>query len=94
MNFLGQPLLGQLGGAESLRKRLHSPGTTVQELTGDKAVVTLGEWPEAGDAEHGEMLPAYRELAQVLEPWLYYRRGGMLNRSEEETRRWERRFLD
>jgi hypothetical protein len=30
----------------------------------------------------------------VLEPWLYYREGGMLYQSEEETRRWERRFLD
>jgi hypothetical protein len=30
-----------------------------------------GEWPEAGDLEHGHTLPAYRELARVLEPWSY-----------------------
>jgi hypothetical protein len=51
-------------------------------------------WPEAGDAEQGQMLPAYRELARVLEPWLYHQDGRVLNQSREETRRWERRFLD
>jgi hypothetical protein len=94
MNFLGQPVLGELGGAEGLRAKLHSPGTTVQELPGDKVVITLGEWPEAGDLERGDVLPAYRELARVLEPWLYQSKVRMLRRPEEETRRWERRFLD
>jgi hypothetical protein len=94
MNFLGQPVLGELGGAAGLRARLHSPGTTVQELPGDKVAITLGPWPEAGDAEQGQMLPAYRELARVLEPWLYHQDVGVLNQSREETRRWERRFLD
>jgi len=94
INFLGQPVLGELGGAEGLRAKLHSPGTTVQELSGDKVVITLGEWPEAGDMERGEVLPSYRELARVLEPWLYQSKVRMLSRPEEETRRWERRFLD
>lgn len=94
MNFLGQPLLGALGGAGGLRSRLQSPTTTVQALAGDKAVITLGEWPEAGDVERGDVLPAYRELAQVLEPWLYHTDLPMLHRPMEETRRWERRFLD
>lgn len=94
MNFLGQPVLGELGGAEGLRARLHSPGTTVQELAGDKVVITLGEWPEAGDVERGDALPSYRELARVLEPWLHHTDVPMLNRPMEETRRWERRFLD
>lgn len=95
MTFLGQPVLGELGGAAGLRARLHSGGTTVQEMEGERAVVTLGEWPEAGDVEKGQTLPAYRELAQVLEPWLYrspvpfWYRGTL-----EEMRRWERRFLD
>ncbi|HEX8697211.1 MAG TPA: type VI immunity family protein, partial [Myxococcaceae bacterium] len=79
---------------QGLRERLKSPETTVQELPGDKAVITLGAWPEAGDLEKGEVLPAYRELARVLEPWLYHRETPMLQQSEEETRRWERRFLD
>jgi hypothetical protein len=89
MNFLGQPVLGALGGAAGLRTRLHSPDTTVQELGNEQAVVTLGQWPEAGDLEQGHTLPAYRELAHVLEPWLYLDRH-----SDEDLRRWERRFLD
>jgi hypothetical protein len=71
LNFLGQPVLGQLGGVAGLRARLSSPGTTVQEMEGGRAVVALGEWPEAGDTEQGLLLPAYQELARVLEPWLY-----------------------
>jgi hypothetical protein len=94
LNFLGQPVLGELGGADALRRRLLSPGITVQELEGDKVLVSLGAWPEAGDMEKGQGLAAHRELARVLEPWLFRDPHRMLNRSEEETRRWERRFLD
>ncbi|MBN8465184.1 DUF3396 domain-containing protein [Corallococcus exiguus] len=94
MNFLGPPVLHELGGVDGLRSRLHSPDTTVQALGPDRAVVTLGPWPEAGDTEQGQTLPAYRELARVLEPWLYQEA-----RSEDSdfftmTRRWQRRFLD
>ncbi|MCY1082920.1 type VI immunity family protein [Archangium lansingense] len=70
MNVLGPPVLSELDGATGLRARLHSPTTTVQELEGGRAVVTLGEAPEAGDLEQGQTLPAYRELARVLEPHL------------------------
>jgi hypothetical protein len=95
LTFLGQPVLGQVGGVEGLRSRLHSPETTVHSLDGDSAVVTLGPWPEAGDTEQGNTLPAYRELAKVLEPWLYH--SPPRNARDfltEEMLRWERRFLD
>jgi hypothetical protein len=94
MNFLGQPVLGYIGGTEGLRTRLHSPGTTVQELDEGRALVTLGTWPEAGDLEQSQTLPAYRELARVLEPWLYMRKMRWGGFSAEDMRRWERRFLD
>ncbi len=94
LNFLGPPVLGELGGTAGLRARLHSPGTTVQELDGERAVVTLGRWPEAGDTEQGHTLPQYRELAHMLEPWLYMDRARLEGFSEEDMRRWERRFLD
>jgi hypothetical protein len=95
LTFLGQPVLGELGGAAALRSRLRSSATTVQELNGDRVMVTLGEWPEAGDADRGDTLPAFRELARVLEPYLFHEPHGlMLSFSPEETRRWERRFLD
>jgi TseV toxin immunity protein TsiV len=94
LNFLGQPVLGELGGAAGLRARLSSPGTTVQELDGERAVVTLGPRPEAGDTEQGQLLPAYRELARILEPWLYREEPHPSVEMPESTRRWERRFLD
>ena len=93
LTFLGQPVLGELGGPAGLRARLQEPDTTVQEMDGERAVVTLGKWPEAGDTEQSQVLPAYRELARVLEPWLYQGDRG-LHFSPEEERRWVRRFLD
>jgi len=95
LTFLGQPVLGELGGVDGLRSRLHSPETTVHSLEGERAVVTLGPWPEAGDTEQGNTLPAYRELARVLEPWLYH--SPPRNARDfltEDMLRWERRFLD
>ncbi len=95
VTFLGQPLLERMGGVSELRSRLRSEGTLVQELEGDRAVITLGPWPEAGDTERGDVLPAYRELARVLEPWLYHQERGRLPYfTPEDMLRWERRFLD
>jgi hypothetical protein len=94
LTFLGPPVLQALGGTAGLRERLRSPGTTVQSLNDERAVVTLGLWPEAGDLEEGRTLPEYRELAQVLEPWLYERRSAWRGFSPEDMRRWNRRFLD
>jgi hypothetical protein len=95
LTFLGQPVLGESGGVDGLRSRLHSPETTVQQLEGERAVVTLGLWPEAGDTEQGNTLPAYRELARVLEPWLYHDPPLQdANFTPEDMLRWERRFLD
>jgi hypothetical protein len=37
-------------------------------------------------------LPSYRELARVLQPWL--RLEGTSRALDEDTLRWERRFLD
>ncbi|MCY1080807.1 DUF3396 domain-containing protein [Archangium lansingense] len=94
LTFLGQPVLGELGGTAGLRARLHSPHTTVQELEGDRAVVTLGKWPEAGDLEQGRTLPEYRELARILEPWLWRSTNSWSGFTEEDIQRWQRRFLD
>lgn len=93
MTFLGQPVLGELGGVEGLRTRLSSPGTTVEPLAGDRAVITLGPWPEAGDTDAGRNLPEYRELARVLEPWLYHSGRGYYF-PQDIWERWKRRFLD
>jgi hypothetical protein len=95
MTFLGPTVLREVGGVESLQARLHSPGTTVQTLGAGRAVITLGPQPEAGDTEQGNLLPAYRELARVLEPWLFHEKNRIdASFPAEDMLRWERRFLD
>ncbi|HEX8700246.1 MAG TPA: DUF3396 domain-containing protein [Myxococcaceae bacterium] len=95
INFLGPPVLDQLGGVEGLRSRFRIPGTTVEPLGSERAVVTLGEWPEAGDLEQGLTLPAHRELARVLEPWLYNLPAGVWRSfTKDDMSQWDRRFLD
>jgi hypothetical protein len=94
LTFLGRPVLGELGGSAGLRSRLSSPDITVHEMEGERAIVTLGEWPEAGDTEQGRDLPLYRELARVLEPWIYQEPPSRDSIAAEDMRRWERRFLD
>ncbi|RKG91326.1 type VI immunity family protein [Corallococcus terminator] len=98
LNFLGPSVLEAVGGAQTLRSRLSNPDTTVQELTEGRALVSLGAAPLAGDTKLDEPNPllAYRELAQVLEPWLQPFRpfNTWSDFTEEETRRWWRRFLD
>jgi hypothetical protein len=94
VNFLGPAVLEELGGVQGLRTRLTSPGITVEPFGAQRACIVLGEWPEAGGTEQGRLLPAYRELARVLEPWLYHRKLPFHDFTEEDTRRWERRFLE
>jgi hypothetical protein len=94
LTFLGQPVLGALGGAARLRSRLHSPDTTVQDLGADRVVVTLGPQPEAGDKDAERTLAPYRELARILEPWLYRKSHPWPGFTEDDMRRWERRLLD
>ncbi|WP_434385050.1 type VI immunity family protein [Melittangium boletus] len=96
LNFLGPEVLGQVGGPEALRARLHAPGTTVQALDGGRALVALGPAPEAGDLARGDPLPAYRELARVLEPWLLPCPETRVWHGcpPGTARRWGRRFLD
>ncbi|XXF78437.1 DUF3396 domain-containing protein [Myxococcaceae bacterium GXIMD 01537] len=94
LTFLGPPVLDELGGVDGLRARLHAEGTTVREIGEGRAIITLGEWPEAGDVEQGETLAAYRELAKVLEPWLYLDEHTGLPPDRCRSLRWQRRFLD
>jgi hypothetical protein len=94
MNFLGQPVLGELGGVSGLRERMVLPGVSLQEMSGDRVLITLGEKPEVGDVEAGQTLPLHRALAQLLEPYLYRRKAFFGNSVPEELLRWDRRFLD
>jgi hypothetical protein len=98
LNFLGPPVLDALGGMGGLRERLSAPQTHVEGMDDGRAMVSLGAWPEAGDLAQGEHLPAYRELARTLEPRLNAfeprQARSWAGYTEEEVRRWWRRFLD
>ena len=94
MNFLGQPVLGQLGGVAALREALSLPGISLQELSGDRVLITLGERPEPGDIQAGQTLPRHRALARLLEPYLHHWPASDFRVATEQLRRWERRFLD
>jgi hypothetical protein len=92
LTFLGQPLLGQLGGVEALRHKLSFPEMSLQPLEGERLLITLGEWPEAIDTEKKVYLPQYRVLAHLLEPYLYEERTGWFSLDKENMRRWLRRL--
>ena len=94
MNFLGQPVLGKLGGMAGLRDQLALPGISLLEMSGDRVLITLGEQPEPGDIETGQTLPLHRALARLLEPYLHHREPPYGHLSPEELLRWERRFLE
>jgi hypothetical protein len=94
MNFLGQPVLGKLGGMPGLSERLSLPGISLQEMSGDRVLITLGEGPEVGDVDAGQTLPLHRALARILEPHLYQRKSLFGHPIPEELLRWDRRFLD
>ncbi len=59
-------------------------------------MVTLGQWPEAGDLTRGRNLPEYRELAHILELYLHACAPNceFHDSFHNETLRWWRRFLD
>ncbi len=95
LTFLDASLVHQLGGSSALTQRLSTPGLTLHPLREGRFVVSTGEWPEAGNAQNGQVLPAYRALARVLEPYLYHRQAlASPLFPPEDWRRWERRFLD
>jgi hypothetical protein len=92
LTFLGQPLLGQLGGPEALRQKLPSPDVSFQPLDAERLLISLGEWPEAIDTQK-EFHPAqYRDLALLLEPFLYEERSSWFSLDKGNMHRWLRRL--
>jgi hypothetical protein len=92
LTFLGQPLLGQLGGGEHLRHKLAFPEVSFEPLEGERLLITLGEWPDAIDTQKKVLLPQYRALAHLLEPFLYEERTGWFSLDKDNMRRWLRRL--
>lgn len=93
LTFLGQPLLGQLGGLEVLREQLPFPDVSFEALDGDRALLTLGEWPSALDTREGIHALPYRTLARLLEPYFPNETFPVTNMFDRETMpRWLRRL--
>jgi len=97
LTFLGEPLLGQLGGLKSLRQRLPFPDISVHSLDDERSLLTLGEWPEAIDTERERPPPQLLALARLLEPFMYREEvtGWFFHddgEGMEDMRRWIRRF--
>ncbi len=92
LTFLGQPLLGQLGGLEGLRDKLPFPEVSLQPLEAERLLITLSEWPEAIDTAKEVYVPQYRALARLLEPFLCEERTGWISLDKDNIRRWLRRL--
>jgi hypothetical protein len=90
LTFLGQPLLGQLGGIEGLRHELSFPQVSFHRLEGERLLLSLGEWPDAIDTAKEHHLPQYLALAHVLEPFLYEEHDNRLCLDRDNMRRWIR----
>ncbi|MCP3141000.1 type VI immunity family protein [Pyxidicoccus xibeiensis] len=92
LTFLGQPLLGRLGGAEALRDKLPFPEVTFEPMESERLLLTLGEWPDAMDTEKGAVPPQYRALARLLEPYLCEEGGLWPPMNRDYMHRWLRRL--
>jgi hypothetical protein len=92
LTFLGQPLLGQLGGEEALRQKLPFPDVSFLPLEGERLLITLTEWPEAIDTEKKFHPAQYLALAHLLEPYFCEERTGWFSLDKEQLRRWMRRL--
>ncbi|MCY1032005.1 DUF3396 domain-containing protein [Corallococcus sp. BB11-1] len=82
LTFLGQPLLGQLGGIEGLRSALPFPEVSLLPLDSQRLLISLSEWPEPIDTQQDSIPPQYRALALRLEPFIYPERAGLPPRYE------------
>jgi hypothetical protein len=92
LTFLGQPLLGQLGGLEGLNTLLTFPEVTFQPMEGGRLLLSLSEWPDPIDMETGTVPPQYRTLARLLEPYFCEEGGAWPPMTREFMHRWFRRL--
>jgi hypothetical protein len=92
LTFLGQPLLGQLGGPERLRQELSFPEVSLQPLEGERLLLTLGEWPDAIDTTQEQYVLHYRALARLLEPYFPEETMGWTAVAKQNMHHWLRRL--
>jgi hypothetical protein len=93
LTFLGPPLLGQLGGLEPLRQQLPFPDVSFEALEGERALLTVGEWPSALDDRQAPDVSALHTLACLLEPFFPEEEFPLVHMLDQENMaRWLRRL--
>jgi hypothetical protein len=92
LTFLGQPLLGQLGGVEGLRHELSFPEVSFEPMEGERLLLTLGEWPDVIDTAQEQYVPHYRALARLLEPFFPDETMGWTSVAKNNMHHWLRRL--
>ena len=92
LTFLGQPLLGRLGGVERLRQELPFPEVSIQPLEGERLLLALGERPDAIDTTQQPEVPQYRALARLLEPYIQDEDLGWGPAEKQRMNQWLRRL--
>lgn len=66
LTFVGEPLLGALGGAKAVTARM-GEGPVVHPLPGG-ILIQAGPEPEIGDSNRRQRLPLYQQVGKVLAP--------------------------
>jgi hypothetical protein len=92
ITFLGEPLIGELGGIETLRAKL-GEGPEI-ETVGSGIAIIASEEPEVGDVNRNDRVESLRKVAAAIEPVTLFN-DKMLNLMFEDVDdrdRWERRF--
>ncbi|MBN9682189.1 MULTISPECIES: type VI immunity family protein [unclassified Corallococcus] len=93
LTFLGEPLLGSLGGIHTLRNALSFPDVSLLPIAEDRLLVTLDEWPDPIDTEKTVVPPQHRALARLLKPFTFKYEGHELTPYESDMNRWLLRLL-
>ncbi|NOK20331.1 type VI immunity family protein [Corallococcus carmarthensis] len=93
LTFLGQPLLGALGGIHVLKDALSFPDVSLLPMDGERLLVTLNEWPDPIDTEKAAVPAQYGALAHLLEPFTFQYSGKDLIPYESDMNKWLRRLL-
>ncbi|NNB99021.1 DUF3396 domain-containing protein [Corallococcus exiguus] len=91
LTFLGQPLLGRLGGTEALRSALPFPEASLIPMDDDRLLITLGEEPSALDTKDGAIPPQYLALGRMLKPFMFEYTGD-IDGIQHDVNRWRRRL--
>jgi hypothetical protein len=92
ITFLGEPLIGELGGIETLRAKL-GEGPEI-ETVGSGIAIIASEDPEVGDVNRNDRVESLRKVAAAIEPVTLFG-DNLLNNAFEDVddrERWERRF--